>query len=100
MFNFEPHSKETSRLCKKFGIKKLEFFGSVLSDDFNDGSDIDCLIEFDETGGNHFHGFFDLKYALEELFGRDVDLVVDSAIRNPYFRAAIDSSRRLVDCNS
>lgn len=96
MFDFGQYSHEIARLCKKFGIKKLEFFGSALSDEFGEGSDIDCLIEFDDTDGNHFHRYFDLKYALEDLFGRNVDLVVDSAIRNPYFRAAVDRSRQLI----
>lgn len=96
MFDVQRYDKEIAELCEKFAIKKLEFFGSVLTDKFDDESDIDCLIEFEKDGGNYFHRFFDLKYALEELFGRKVDLVVGSAIRNPYFRASIDRSRQLI----
>ncbi len=83
-------------LCRKYGVKRLEFFGSAVTEEFDANSDIDCLIEFEKDGGNYFHRFFDLKYALEELFGRKVDLVVGSAIRNPYFRASIDRSLQLI----
>lgn len=94
MFDVSMHKDDVASLCKKFGIKRLEFFGSAVTHDFNTDSDIDCLIEFGEGGGNHFHRYFELKYALEEMFGRSVDLVVDSAITNPYFRKAVDRSRR------
>lgn len=96
MFDLELYKDEIALICKRFGIKKLEFFGSVLSEEFGEHSDIDCLITFDESDGNYFHRYFDLKYALEELLGRDVDIVVDSAIKNPYFRMAVDRSRQLV----
>ena len=96
MFDVDRYKNEIARLCEEFDIARLEFFGSSLSDDFNDESDIDCLIEFGEGGGNHFHRYFDLKYALETLFGRNVDLIVDSAIKNPYFRQAVDRSRHLI----
>lgn len=96
MFDFRAHRKDIETLCRKYGVKRLEFFGSAVMDEFDANSDIDCLIEFEKDGGNYFHRFFDLKYALEELFGRKVDLVVGSAIRNPYFRASIDRSRQLI----
>lgn len=96
MFDFEQHTSEIADLCKRFGIRRLDFFGSVLTGEFDENSDIDCLIEFEKNGGNYFHRYFDLKYGLEALFGRNVDLVVGSAIRNPYFRAAVDRSRQLV----
>ena len=96
MFEIAQHKDEIARLCQLFGIKRLEIFGSASTDDFHSESDIDCLIEFAENGGNHFDRYFDLKYALEGVFGRDVDLVVDKAIKNPYFRQAVDRSRQLI----
>lgn len=96
MFDFRAHRKDIEMLCRKYGVKRLEFFGSAVTEEFDANSDIDCLIEFEKDGGNYFHRFFDLKYALEELFGRKVDLVVGSAIRNPYFRASIDRSLQLI----
>ncbi|MGH9946266.1 MAG: nucleotidyltransferase family protein [Pyrinomonadaceae bacterium] len=96
MLDIGPYKGKIADLCGEFGIKRLEFFGSALTDDFNVESDIDCLIEFDAGDGNFFHRYFDLKYGLEELFGRRVDVVVDSAIQNPYFREAVDHSKQLI----
>lgn len=96
MFDLEPHKHEIASLCREFGIRRLEIFGSALTNDFTPASDIDCLIEFEENGGSYFQRYFDLKYGLEKLFGRRVDVIVDSAIRNPYFREAVNRSRRLI----
>lgn len=96
MFDLDQHKNQIASLCSEFGVKRLEFFGSVLTEEFDADSDVDCLIEFDKSDGNYFHRYFDLKYALEKMLGRNVDLVVDSAIRNPYFRQSVDSSRRLI----
>ena len=96
MFDANPYKHEIVRLCLEFGIRRLEFFGSAVSDEFDQESDIDCLIEFEKNGGNYFDRYFDLKYALEAVFDRKVDLVVDSAIKNPYFRDAVNASRQIV----
>ena len=96
MFEIAQYKDEIARLCKSFGIKRLEIFGSASTSDFNAESDIDCLIEFDGSGGSHFHRYFDFKDALEALFERDVDVVVGSAMRNPYFKAEVESRKKLV----
>lgn len=96
MFDLDQYREEISGLCKKFGIRKLEFFGSSLTEEFNEDSDIDCLIEFAEGGGSMFHRHFDLKYALEELFGREVDIVMAKAMKNPYFIEEVNSTKQLV----
>lgn len=97
MFYFESrHRDKIAQICRKFGIKKLEFFGSAVSGEFGEDSDIDCVIEFDESEGNHFHRYFDFKEALETLFEREVDVVVGSAMRNPYFKAEVESTKKLV----
>ncbi|MFN0277312.1 MAG: nucleotidyltransferase domain-containing protein [Pyrinomonadaceae bacterium] len=67
-----------------------------MTDDFDQDSDIDCLIEFDESKGNHFHRYFDFKDALEKLFECGVDVVVGSAMRNPYFKAEVENTKKLV----
>ena len=59
-----------------------------------DYSDLDFLVEFDPISpGSYADAYFGLMEGLEELFGRSVDLVVDSAIRNPYFRHAVEQTR-------
>jgi predicted nucleotidyltransferase len=53
-------------------------------------------VEFGDKGPGYFDRFFDLKESLEALFARPVDLVVGSAIKNPYFRKSVDRDRTLL----
>ena len=75
-------------------MRRLEVFGSILRDDFNnDRSDVDVLVEFDQQNSNSFSNFLDLKESLEALFGRSVDLVELRAIRNKRLRYYINKSK-------
>lgn len=96
MLDIQRHVKDIEALCRWYKISRFELFGSALGDEFSPDSDIDCVIDFVEDGGNYFERYFDFKAALEKLFGRSVDVVVGKAIRNPYFRASIDGSKRLI----
>lgn len=89
---------ELSELCRRFHVRRLDLFGSAARDDFDPAaSDIDFLVEFDRTAPQHpFDAYFGLKEALEELFGRSVDLIEASAVRNPYLKASIEQSRENV----
>ncbi len=67
--------KKLARLCRRYHIRKLAFFGSVLRDDFNSKSDVDVLVEF-EKGHTPGLGFIDIQDDLSRLMGgREVDLV-------------------------
>ena len=83
------------RLCKKHSVRRLDVFGSAAGGAFDpDDSDIDFLVEFgDIPPGGYADAYFGLLEGLEDLFGRPVDLVVDAAIRNPYFRRSVDQTR-------
>lgn len=85
-------------LCHKYKVSKLYAFGSVLTSRFNDNSDVDILVDFSsEVDHNSYaDNYFGLYYALKSLFGRDVDLVDDSAVKNPYFRAELDDTKYLI----
>jgi predicted nucleotidyltransferase len=96
MFDFAQHREEIDHVCRKYGIARLEIFGSALRDDFAKDSDIDCLIAFNEKSEKLFAQYFDLKYELENLFDRSVDLVVEKALRNPYFKAELNETKQLV----
>lgn len=86
---------DLGRLCRKHGVRRLDLFGSAASDYFDpDESDLDFLVEFNELSpGSYADAYFGLLEGLEELFGRPVDLVVDAAIRNPYFRRSVEQTR-------
>lgn len=87
---------EIESLCRRFGVTRLELFGSATNAEFaEDHSDFDFLVEFDLRGKvKALDAYFGLKEALEALLGRPVDLVMPSALRNPYFRAQVDRQRQ------
>lgn len=84
-------------LCKKHKVRQLFVFGSILTDRFNENSDVDMVVDFDQvTLEDYVDNYFNLKYSLQDLLGRKVDLLEDKAIRNPILRRNIDNSKQLV----
>lgn len=89
---------ELAALCRRYGVARLEVFGSAVRDDFDPPhSDLDFLVEFlPLSRGEHAEAYFGLRESLEALFGRPVDLVMTRAVKNPYFLQAIDQTRTVV----
>ncbi len=88
------NKEEVKNLCQRFHVKSLEVFGSATNDNFNNASDIDFLVEFDQTGiDNYADSYFGLLAALKDLFKQPIDLVVSSSINNPYFLESIEKDR-------
>lgn len=89
---------ELIALCKRFGVERLEVFGSAATDDEFDPatSDLDFIVEFrpDYDLGPWLQGYFSFRDALGELFGYPVDLVMASAMKNPYFIREANRTRR------
>lgn len=78
-----------AKLCRVRGVQRMRLFGSAADGRFNErDSDVDLLVEFQPGVADLFDAYFGLKEDLESLFGRDVDLVMTDAIRNPYFEAS------------
>lgn len=93
----EKNIEQIRQLCLKHKVDKLFVFGSILTNNFSQKSDVDFVVDFNNVGiPEYADNYFDLKFALEEIFKRDVDLLEDKAIRNPYLRKSIDSSKILV----
>lgn len=81
-------------LCRALGIRRLDVFGSAVADDFDvQRSDVDVLVEFDTSAPGSPDTYMKLKWGLEAILGRPVDVVVMTAIRNPYFRAHVMGTR-------
>lgn len=85
-------------LCKKHKVKKLYAFGSILTPRFNEQSDVDILVNFDSEidHNNYADNYFDFYHALKSLFGREIDLVDESAVKNPYFKEELEETRHLI----
>jgi uncharacterized protein len=97
--SIDARRDEIATICRRFGVRRLEVFGSAArATDFDpDTSDADFLVEFEPGNGLPFlRRFFGLEAALADLLGRPVDLVEPEAVRNPYVRNSIDRSRALV----
>jgi hypothetical protein len=93
------HRADIAVLCRRYGVRRLEVFGSAArGTDFDPArSDADFLVEFEPGNDLPFlQRYFGLQDALAHLLGRTVDLVELGAVRNPYIRASIDRARELV----
>lgn len=93
----ESYTNDIVKLCKTHKVKSLYAFGSVLTDRFNSNSDIDLIVDFHqldilEYGDN----YYDLKFALEDVFKRKVDLLEEKAIKNPYFIKTLNQSKKMI----
>jgi predicted nucleotidyltransferase len=92
----EPRLAEIASLCRRLGVSRLDVFGSAVTGRFDpEGSDLDFLVEF-EPGIVHRYAkaCFELRTALEQLFGRPVDLLTEASLANPYLRHQIESEKR------
>ena len=84
-------------LCKAYNVKTMHVFGSVCTTKFNDSSDIDFLISFEDIPFDQYtDNYFDLHYKLQDLFGRNIDLLTDKSLSNPYFIQNLDKSKQLI----
>lgn len=87
---------DLAALCRRFRVRRLDLFGSAAIGKAGADSDLDFLVEFEPMDEGYADAYFGLLEALQDLFRKPVDLVVISAIRNPYFRRSVESSRELL----
>jgi len=91
--NFEKIRK----ICEDYNVTKLWVFGSVMSDKFNESSDIDLLVSFKPMNWEDYaDNYFLLCDILEKLFNRKVDLVTINSLSNPYFIKSIERTKALI----
>lgn len=90
-------TNEINNLCLQNKVVSLYVFGSVLTDKFSEKSDIDLVVDIDSNNPfDYADNYFNLKFALQDLFRRPIDLLENKAIKNPYIRHNIDSSKSLI----
>ncbi|MDR1671556.1 MAG: nucleotidyltransferase domain-containing protein [Alistipes sp.] len=94
----EQKLPEIRALCEKYHVERLYLFGSATGDDFTDKSDLDFLYSHKKGIPVLKRGefFFELHYALEALFDRDIDLLSEQSLSNPYFIASVEKSKQLL----
>jgi predicted nucleotidyltransferase len=91
----EQHLGDLIDLCRRYNVKRLDLIGSAVRSDFDpQSSDLDFVVEFNDfIVKNAADRFLGLMLDLEDLFGREIDLVSYPAIRNPFFKQVVDQTR-------
>ena len=93
----ENHNKEILNLCKAHKVKSLYAFGSVLTDKFNSDSDVDLIVDFENLDVlDYGDNYYNLKFSLENILKRSIDLLEEKAIKNPYFRKTLNQNNYLL----
>ena len=93
----DKYQGDINKLCRLNKVKSLYVFGSVLTDKFNEKSDIDLLVDIDSNDPMVYaDNYFNLKFALQELFKRPIDLLERKAMKNQYIIENIDRSKSLI----
>jgi predicted nucleotidyltransferase len=92
-----PLEKEKiEEFCRRWKISEFSLFGSVLRENFGPESDVDVLVSFDPDIPWSLFDWIDMIDELKEIFGREVDLVEKSGLRNPFRRREILQNRQVV----
>lgn len=93
----ENYSKDIIELCKTHKVKSLYAFGSVLTDKFNNESDVDLIVDFQQLDVlDYGDNYYELKFSLENIFKRNIDLLEQKAIKNPYFLKTLNQNKKLI----
>ena len=91
------HIDQINQLCDANNVKSLFAFGSVTNNKFNADSDIDLVVEIAENDPlSYADNYFNLKLQLEKLFKRHIDLLEQKAIKNPYLKSRIETTKILI----
>lgn len=85
-------------LCQQYKVKSLSVFGSILTNRFNENSDVDFSATFNHDAdpvkaGENFLSFY---IALQDLMGRRIDLIDEEYIKNPFFREELIETKKLI----
>jgi predicted nucleotidyltransferase len=95
--NLHSYQQQIKELCENHSVKRLFAFGSVMTSEFSALNDVDLIVEFNELDvKNYADNYFNLKFSLEEIFKKPVDLLEEQAIKNPYFRQVLNETKVLV----
>lgn len=95
----EQRIEEVKKLCQKLKIIRLYAFGSVVStENFTENSDIDFLISFDDkmSPEEYSENYFQLQYKLRELFNREIDVITERSLSNPFLIESVNQTKVLL----
>ncbi len=97
MTELDKYAIAINKLCVAHQVKTLYAFGSVLTNYFTEKSDIDFIVDFDPVELSRYaDNYYNLKFSLQDILKRDIDLLEEKAIKNPYFLQSVIHQRKLV----
>jgi predicted nucleotidyltransferase len=88
--------EKIEEFCRKWKVSKFSLFGSVLREDFRPDSDVDVLVSFQDDSGWDLFDLVDMIEELKAIFGREVDLVEEGSINNPFRKHLIMTTRKVL----
>ena len=94
----ENNKSSIAKLCIENKVDKLYAFGSVLTDNFNENSDIDFVVSFNNQIKllDYADNYFNLLFSFEDLFNKKIDLITEKSLKNPYFIKEVNETKQLV----
>ncbi len=93
----ENNIDSLKELCDTYHVEKMYLFGSAINSNFNSKSDLDFLVRFKPIDlASYFDNYLNFKESLKRLFGREIDLVEEQALKNPILINSIDQSKELI----
>jgi uncharacterized protein len=94
----ENNKSSIDKLCQENKVEKLYVFGSVLNENFNENSDIDFIISFDKSIPllSYSDYFFNILFGFEDLFKREIDLITERSLNNPYFIKELNDTKQII----
>ena len=97
-FLIKNNINQLIEICKSYDVKRLYAFGSLCTDKFNEEtSDIDLIVELDQLDPiKRGEALLSIWDRFEELFGKKVDLLSRTQVRNPYLQEGIDATKQLI----
>lgn len=97
MKEINKHIDQIKKLCDSNKVKSLFAFGSVIKDKLKPNSDIDFVVDIDDQDPlSYSDKYFDLKFNLEKIFNRRIDLLELKAIKNRFLKQEIDQNKFLI----
>ena len=97
MKELKDHIKQINLLCNTHNVRSLFAFGSVVSDKLEPESDIDLIVDIDSNDPiDYSENYFALKFQLEDMLHRPIDLLEAKALKNPFLKKQIDNTKVLV----
>ncbi|MEZ4908583.1 MAG: nucleotidyltransferase domain-containing protein [Saprospiraceae bacterium] len=91
------HLEELQQVCKIYKVDNLYTFGSILTDRFNSNSDIDFIVSISlDDPIEYAENYFNLKFELEKIFDRKIDLLEQKSLNNRVLEKIINREKKLV----